>query len=74
VVVGPRGRPSSLGGLPVDIAVFPRIFGSPVLESKLGTKSRRSHEPEAAAGENMPVISMFYGIIVSLYFMDNRRH
>ena len=22
----------------------------------------------------MPVISMFYGIIVSLYFMDNRRH
>jgi hypothetical protein len=23
---------------------------------------------------NMPVISMFYGIIVSLYFLDNRRH
>ncbi len=22
----------------------------------------------------MPAISMFYGIIVSLYFMDNRRH
>ncbi len=22
----------------------------------------------------MPTISMFYGIIVSLYFMDNRRH
>ena len=22
----------------------------------------------------MPVISMFYGIIVSLYFMDQRRH
>ena len=22
----------------------------------------------------MPVISMFYGIIVSLYFQDNRRH
>jgi len=22
----------------------------------------------------MPVISMFYGVIVSLYFMDNRRH
>jgi hypothetical protein len=22
----------------------------------------------------MPVISMFYGIIVSLYFVDNRRH
>jgi len=22
----------------------------------------------------MPVISMFYGIIVSLFFMDNRRH
>jgi hypothetical protein len=22
----------------------------------------------------MPIISMFYGIIVSLYFMDNRRH
>ena len=22
----------------------------------------------------MPVISMFYGIIVSMYFMDNRRH
>ncbi len=22
----------------------------------------------------MPVISMFYGIIVSLYFMDNQRH
>ena len=22
----------------------------------------------------MPVISMFYGIIVSVYFMDNRRH
>jgi len=22
----------------------------------------------------MPVISMFYGIIVSLYFIDNRRH
>jgi len=22
----------------------------------------------------MPVISMFYGIIVSLYFMDDRRH
>ncbi len=22
----------------------------------------------------MPVISMFYGIIVSLYFMDNKRH
>ena len=22
----------------------------------------------------MPVISMFYGIIVSLYFMDNTRH
>ena len=22
----------------------------------------------------MPVVSMFYGIIVSLYFMDNRRH
>lgn len=22
----------------------------------------------------MPVISMFYGIIVHLYFMDNRRH
>jgi hypothetical protein len=22
----------------------------------------------------MPVISMFYGIIVSLYFLDNRRH
>jgi len=23
---------------------------------------------------NMPVISMFYGIIVSLYFADNKRH
>ena len=23
---------------------------------------------------NMPVISMFYGIIVSLYFLDNKRH
>ena len=22
----------------------------------------------------MPIISMFYGIIVSLFFMDNRRH
>ena len=22
----------------------------------------------------MPIISMFYGIIVSLYFLDNRRH
>jgi len=22
----------------------------------------------------MPAISMFYGIIVSLYFQDNRRH
>jgi hypothetical protein len=22
----------------------------------------------------MPVISMFYGIIVALYFVDNRRH
>jgi hypothetical protein len=22
----------------------------------------------------MPVISMFYGIIVSLYFMDNKKH
>jgi len=22
----------------------------------------------------LPVISMFYGIIVSMYFMDNRRH
>ena len=22
----------------------------------------------------MPVISMFYGIIVSLYFLDNKRH
>ncbi|MEW6348293.1 MAG: DUF4160 domain-containing protein [Thermodesulfobacteriota bacterium] len=22
----------------------------------------------------MPVISMFYGIIVSMYFLDNRRH
>ena len=22
----------------------------------------------------MPVISMFYGMIVSMYFMDNRRH
>ena len=22
----------------------------------------------------MPVISMFYGIVVSLYFQDNRRH
>lgn len=22
----------------------------------------------------MPVISMFFGIIVSMYFMDNRRH
>jgi hypothetical protein len=22
----------------------------------------------------MPVIAMFYGIIVSMYFMDNRRH
>ena len=22
----------------------------------------------------MPVVSMFYGIIVSLYFLDNRRH
>lgn len=22
----------------------------------------------------MPIISMFYGIIVSLYFQDNRRH
>jgi len=22
----------------------------------------------------MPVISMFYGVIVSLYFLDNRRH
>lgn len=22
----------------------------------------------------MPVVSMFYGIIVSLYFMDNKRH
>jgi hypothetical protein len=22
----------------------------------------------------MPVISMFYGIIISMYFMDNRRH
>ncbi|HEY4232183.1 MAG TPA: DUF4160 domain-containing protein [Lacipirellulaceae bacterium] len=22
----------------------------------------------------MPVISMFYGVIVSMYFMDNRRH
>jgi hypothetical protein len=22
----------------------------------------------------MPVISMFYGIVVSLYFLDNRRH
>ncbi len=22
----------------------------------------------------MPVISMFYGVIVSLYFVDNRRH
>ena len=22
----------------------------------------------------MPVISMFYGIIVSIYFLDNRRH
>lgn len=24
--------------------------------------------------ERMPVIYMFYGIIVSLYFLDNRRH
>jgi len=23
---------------------------------------------------HMPVISMFYGIIISLYFQDNRRH
>ena len=23
---------------------------------------------------NMPVISMFYGIIVSLYFLDNKQH
>jgi len=23
---------------------------------------------------NMPVISMFYGIVVSLYFQDSRRH
>lgn len=22
----------------------------------------------------MPVISMFYGIIVSMYFLDNKRH
>lgn len=22
----------------------------------------------------MPVISMFYGLIIHLYFMDNRRH
>jgi hypothetical protein len=22
----------------------------------------------------MPVISMFYGIIVSMYFMDNKKH
>ena len=22
----------------------------------------------------MPAISMFYGIVVSMYFMDNRRH
>ena len=22
----------------------------------------------------MPVISMFYGVIVSMYFLDNRRH
>ena len=22
----------------------------------------------------MPVISMFYGIIIHMYFMDNRRH
>ena len=22
----------------------------------------------------MPIISMFYGIIVSMYFLDNRRH
>ena len=22
----------------------------------------------------MPVISMFYGIIVSMYFLDNRQH
>jgi hypothetical protein len=22
----------------------------------------------------MPVISMFYGMIVSLYFVDNKRH
>ncbi len=22
----------------------------------------------------MPVISMFYGIIISLYFLDNKRH
>lgn len=26
------------------------------------------------SGVDMPVISMFYGIIVSMYFVDNRRH
>lgn len=28
----------------------------------------------AAEGDGMPVISMFYGIIVSMYFMDDKRH
>ena len=35
--------------------------------------SRRT-EGSRTTGENVPVISMFYGVIVSLYFMDNRRH
>ena len=25
-------------------------------------------------GNSMPVISMFYGVIISLYFLDNKEH
>ena len=30
--------------------------------------------PWDAEKTNMPVISMFYGIIVSLYYVDNKQH
>jgi hypothetical protein len=32
-------------------------------------------KPKCLSGESVvPVISMFYGIVVSMYFIDDRRH
>lgn len=43
-------------------------------EKLLNSPGLVGNDPVSTEEPGMPVISMFYGIIVSMYFLDNRQH